>query len=111
MLLSSHHQRHTHYYSVVAAQGIRGSTTGRLPALQTPAGVLDKQKRDAALLSQLPPPHAVLPQDTEVQSGSSLAWASPWVAESRHGFPRIHSRSIWIERHPAGSTISPLHHS
>jgi hypothetical protein len=42
MLVSSHHQRHARYYSVAAVQDIRGSTTGRLPALQTPAGVLDE---------------------------------------------------------------------
>jgi len=42
MLVSSRHQRHARYYSVAAVQDIRGSTTGRLPALQTPAGVLDE---------------------------------------------------------------------
>jgi len=74
MLVSSHHQRHARYYSVAAVQDIRGSTTGRLPALQTPAGVLDE---NVTPLSSQPPPHAVLPQDMQVQSGSSRAWGSP----------------------------------
>jgi len=35
MLVSSRHQRHARYYSVAAVQDLYG----RLPALQTPAGV------------------------------------------------------------------------
>jgi len=68
MLVSSRHQRHARYYSVAAVQDLYG----RLPALQTP--VLDE---NVTPLSSQPPPHAVLPQDMQVQSGSSRAWGSP----------------------------------
>ena len=73
MLVSGHHQRHARYNSVAAAQRFydRPAATLRNP----PRAFLDKQKRDAALLS--PPPHAVLLQDMQVQSGSSRAWGSP----------------------------------
>jgi len=74
MLVSGHHQRHARYNSVAAAQRFydRPAATLRNP----PRAFLDKQKRDAALLRQLPP-HAVLLQDMQVQSGSSRAWGSP----------------------------------